>query len=307
MAARFRIATFNCENLFARYNFKQKTKIEDISHEGWDINQTRFEVHDHVKRKITGRAVRSLDADVVVFQEVENMEVLKRFRSGYLGGFKAYPHLMVVDGNDPRLIDVAVASRVPIIAARSHQQRKESPSRTSFIFSRDCLEVDVLLGDTVVTLFVNHLKSMMGGRAQTRPRRELQSAAVRQVVEERFDGKLDRRKFIILGDLNDYLDSPGDPGSGIAGLVGWDEVENVVERLPDGERWTHFYNGANEYRQLDYLLVSRTLARKVKKVEIERRGLPLRAVRYTGPRFPGVGNDRPKASDHCPVLVEIEL
>lgn len=40
--------------------------------------------------------------------------------------------------------------------------------------------------------------------------------------------------------------------------------------------------------------------------EVIRNGQPLRATRYTGPRFPGVGQDNPKASDHCPVVFEIE-
>ncbi|GAA0563056.1 hypothetical protein [Actinomadura livida] len=36
-----------------------------------------------------------------------------------------------------------------------------------------------------------------------------------------------------------------------------------------------------------------------------RKGLPLRADRYPGPHFPGVGRDHPKSSDHCPVAMTL--
>ena len=48
--------------------------------------------------------------------------------------------------------------------------------------------------------------------------------------------------------------------------------------------------------------------------EIVRRGLPYRVpVRARNPdgtpfeRYPRVGFDRPKASDHCPVVIELEI
>jgi len=38
-----------------------------------------------------------------------------------------------------------------------------------------------------------------------------------------------------------------------------------------------------------------------------RKGQPLRATRYTGERVPGIGLDRLKASDHCPVVIELDV
>ncbi len=57
------------------------------------------------------------------------------------------------------------------------------------------------------------------------------------------------------------------------------------------------------------LLVSPALARENPDAvpEIIRMGQPYRARRYEGPRFPRVGWDRPKASDHCPVVVELSV
>ncbi len=56
------------------------------------------------------------------------------------------------------------------------------------------------------------------------------------------------------------------------------------------------------------MLLSKSLAEtSTGKPEIMRKGTPLRAERYTGERFIGVGRDRPKASDHCPVVCELNL
>jgi hypothetical protein len=30
-------------------------------------------------------------------------------------------------------------------------------------------------------------------------------------------------------------------------------------------------------------------------------------TRYTGPRFGGVGKDNPRASEHCPVVIEVTV
>lgn len=310
-----RLATFNVENLFARWRFKANVDPADANARGWIVDQTQFEELGMDDKAITGAALREIRADVLCLQEVENVDTLKHFRAQALGGRSQYPYVAGVDGNDPRLIDVAVLSKLPITHVRSHQHLMDPSSPTASLFSRDCLEVDVEVGEaekSTVTLFVNHFKSMIGGRAQTRGKRERQAGKVMDIIMERFGHEAPGdHAFVVLGDLNDYLEPNGNGSSGIDLLVGWDQLENVVARLPEDEQWTHYWAGGNEYRQLDYLLPSTSLARAAPAPdaapEIFRKGTALRATRYKGPRFPGIGLDKPKASDHCPVIFELEV
>jgi endonuclease/exonuclease/phosphatase family metal-dependent hydrolase len=314
--ARVRVATFNVENLFARFRFNADVDPAKAVRDGWDVNKTYFRLQDEDSKRLTGQTIKALRADVLALQEVENLDTLKRFRSEYLGGYKAYPYVAGVDGNDPRLIDVAVLSKLPLTHVRSYQHLR---SGKSYLFSRDCLEVDVEAGGKTLTLFVNHLKSMLdksdpeNGRRNTRDRRMLQARTVKQIVVDRFGRDAGRRPFVVLGDFNDYLATDAQGKTGIERLVRWDQVENVVDRLPKDERWTHYFPGQGSllegYHQLDYILVSRSLARTnaAARPEIVRKGLPTGATRYTGPRFPKVGKVWPKASDHCPVVIELEV
>jgi endonuclease/exonuclease/phosphatase family metal-dependent hydrolase len=312
-----RLATFNVENLFARWRFRDDIDPAAADSRGWTVDQTRFEELGMDDKAITGAAMREIRADVLCLQEVENVDTLKKFRGLALGGRSEYPYVAGVDGNDPRLIDVAVLSKRPITHIRSHQHLMDAASPTAPLFSRDCLEVDIEVEvsetkKTTVTLFVNHFKSMIGGRNQTRGKRERQATKVMEIVTERFGHRAPGdHPFVILGDLNDYLEPNGDGSSGIDQLVTWDQVENVVRRLPEDEQWTHYWAGGNEYRQLDYLLPSTSLAQAAPAPrvlpEIFRKGTALRANRYKGPRFPGIGTDKPKASDHCPVIFELDV
>ena len=303
--ARVRVATFNCENLFARYQFRRNVDPQTTIRDGWLPDQRRFDINDNDAKRITGNAIEATNSDVIALQEVESLDTLKRFRSRFIDrGTRRYPYLALIDGNDPRLIDVAVLSRHPITRIRTHQHVKRT-ARSRYTFSRDCLEVDVEVGNKTLTLFVQHYKSMIGGRAQTKERRLHQVAATRKIIESRFGrSNPGRRPWIILGDFNDYMER----GTSLGRIVNWNQTEDVIARLPEEERWTHFWARRREYRQLDYLLLSSSLARASRGLpEIVREGLPRRATRYTGARFRGVGDNKPKASDHCPVVMEVVL
>jgi len=108
----------------------------------------------------------------------------------------------------------------------------------------------------------------------------------------------------VCGDFNDK----DQDDSGTVALIRNEYLENVLRRLPDeDDRWTHFFSKEDTYSQLDYLLLSPALTNITEGMVpmVERRGQPKRANKYSGPRFAGVGNANPKASDHCPVAIDI--
>lgn len=316
-----RIATFNAENLFARFRFQGKrvkqgggfvyreftdAELGQISREGWDVNETFFAPFPENERRLTAQTLAAARADIVGLQEVESLDTLKKFLARHIS-LSRYRYRLLIDANDPRFIDVGLLSdkKFPLDYVVTHQFERTANNK-SFVFSRDCLEVGVRLSqNTVLPVFVNHFKSMIGGRAQTMARRKLQSEKVTAILKRRFGADPGKKAWVVLGDLNDYL-----PSSGLAPLVGQPWAVNAVESIGDpNDRWTHYYAGKNEYRQLDYILVSRSLtqANTNLKVEIIRKGLPIRAARYTGARFDGVGQNHPKASDHCPLVVELNV
>lgn len=310
---KIRIGTFNCENLFARFKFNSNVDPAKAIKNGFDINMVNFDILRNAEKELTAKAIKALDADVIALQEVENLDVLKRFRSERLKNLK-YTFSMLVDGNDPRQIDVAVLSRFPLVAARSYQHLIDG---NSALFSRDCLEVDVQVNGKKLTLFVNHFKSMLDknnpsqGRKTTRAKRFKQAAEVKRIVGARFGSSPGSAPWAVLGDLNDFLGPGQGTTSGITDLVSWSEVENVVDRLPVGERFTHFFAnapaGEPRVRQLDYILLSSSLAGTTNALPvIERRGLSTKATEAPGPRFADV-TAKSVASDHCPVAIDINL
>lgn len=205
------------------------------------------------------------------------------------------------------------------------------------IFKRDCLEVDLRIGGRPFTLYVVHFKSMGGardgvdGRMVTKPVREAETYAVRHIIEARFGkGGTATKSFAICGDMNDYqerVDVSGDRRRGYSfhhvgaldsALDAFSHdgfVENPMLRRDALDRWTLYHSrGPQEQHlcQLDYIWLSPHLARRNANAvpEIIRGGQPFRTPFPPGQeveRYPRIGWDRPKASDHCPVVISLDL
>lgn len=205
------------------------------------------------------------------------------------------------------------------------------------IFRRDCLEVDIRVGGRPMTLYVLHFKAMspprdeMDGRTASMPIRVAEAAAVRRIIEERFGAQhAGNKRWIICGDLNDYRERVIVEGDEMAGyrfavareaqssinvLTEGGFCENIVERRPEMDRWTLYHTRGPQERhlcQLDYMLLSPALSKRNARAvpDIIRNGQPWRTVFPPGlevKRFPRTGWDRPKASDHCPVAVTLDM
>ncbi|MBL4893049.1 MAG: endonuclease/exonuclease/phosphatase family protein [Rhizobiaceae bacterium] len=208
------------------------------------------------------------------------------------------------------------------------------------VFRRDCLEVDLLIGGQNLTLFVVHLKSMgayrsdLNGRLYTMPVRLAESLAIRQIIEQKFQQEVAHQKWLVCGDLNDYQSRLA-IGAEISGVrdfslseektCGFDPLieqgfsQNLVAGRPVDNQWTLYYSRepseAADVRhlvQLDYILASPFLAEANKSAipDIIRNGQPFRTIFPPGQdveRYARTGWDRPKASDHCPVAVTLEM
>ena len=169
------------------------------------------------------------------------------------------------------------------------------------------------------------------GRDYTMPVRQAEAGGVRRLIERRFgEGKTASKRWIVCGDLNDYqsrLVISGDRQSGFSFDHVKAEVSGVDPLLTDGfsvnlmqrrqllDQWTLYHSrGPREQHlcQLDYILASPSLARLNEKAvpDIVRSGQPWRTIFPPGQeveRYPRTGWDRPKASDHCPVAVSLDL
>ena len=299
-----RLCTFNVENLFSRFDFSKDKTRDTFKDDGFTMNDLAFGIIDEESKRITGACLRATQADILCLQEVESGILLDRFRNRFLSNL-GYRYSVVLESHDSRFINVGVLSRYPIVHIRSHKD-DWNQTNSGFVFSRDCLEVDVQIGCSLLTIYVNHLRAMLGGRSATHEKRRLQVNRILEIVEERWKSSGFAGNFVIVGDMNDY----NDKDSALMPLLKCPYLENVVERLPQSEQWTHHYSKENICNQLDYIFVSRFLSENAANKDtlpiIERRGLPKRC-KANEIRFPGVGVDRPKASDHCPVIMDLLL
>lgn len=249
--------------------------------------------------KNTARVVAAVNADVLCTVETESRPAMDRFNAQALRPAQAsYPHFLLVDGNDPRGIDVGVFSRFPIRSVRSHVDDTFAGAngKPYVVFSRDCAEYEIALPDgRTLWLLANHFKSQgYGTPASNDAKRLKQTQRVREILLARFDLKKDL--VVVAGDFNAAPTS-----ASLKPLLTTPNLRDAFDApvFAGQPRWT--YHGGKQ--QLDYLLLSKPLFAAIKAVGIERRGVWMKGVTP----FPEVTGDANAASDHAAVWAEVEV
>jgi len=253
----------------------------------------------------TARVIHAVDADVVAVVEAEDRTTLRRFNEQMIprvGGAK-YDHVMLIDGNDDRGIDVGLMTRAafPILSIVSHVDDADA---TGPIFSRDCVEYELELpaGGSLHVL-VNHLKSKgYGSQADNDARRERQAQRVREIVDARLAAG--QTMLAVVGDFNDTPARPplqpllanGSPLRDVSAFAGFDD---------GGRPGTH--GNCTASSKIDYILLTNALFSRINAAAIERRGMWGGTNGTLWPHFPEVEKELHAASDHAAMWVDVTL
>ncbi len=319
------VGTFNLNNLFSRYNFQAEIDAVHDSHAPPVAGEFAyaFGPDEAVKvRTYQGRLVKAKEAaatrliaarirrmnlDVLAVQEVEDIDTLRQFNREQLSNM--YPHVLLIEGNDPRLIDVGLMSRFPIGGFTSWQRATHPAAPDELVFGRDMIEVEILneqRNAKLFTLFNTHLKSNYvsftedpaAGHAAANERRRRQAETLARIVKSRM--RPDSR-YVIVGDMND---SPGSEYLRgftqdtslklVNGLAAPKETRPAKpdDPMPASPAWTHRFKAANasaRYELYDQIWLSPGLAPRQVGAYIDRR------TKHAG-----------DGSDHDPAWIEIE-
>lgn len=245
----------------------------------------------------TARVIAEVDADILVCVEAENRVTLQRFHDTVLKPQfqKQYQHVMLIDGNDERGIDVGIMSRYPIASITSHID--DVNAKGNKIFSRDCPEYVIELpNDKSIVVLPNHFKSKRGGDTPAgKARRAGQATRASEIAQ----AALAHTPYVLLaGDLND---TPTSPELAAVFDNGFTDVMDHPT-YPTDRPGTFGTGLANN--KIDYLIMSPTLAGTLQTTGIERRGS---YHPQTWEPFDTVRNKKQEASDHQCVWAEFDL
>jgi endonuclease/exonuclease/phosphatase family metal-dependent hydrolase len=321
-----RVGTFNLNNLFSRYNFQAEIDTMPSGNPGevtLTFDSTGLKVRTFMGRLVKGKKLSDtkkiakriadvIKADVLAVQEVENIEILKQFNHEHLRDL--YPNIVLIEGNDPRLIDIGIMSKLPIGIIVSHQTATHPEKPNERVFSRDLLQVEILNdhGKKLFTFYNTHLKSqfvpygteLIQGAIDANNRRRRQAETISKIIS-----RMERpnSKYVLAGDMNDSPDSQYlSPMFTVDNRMLINALKQPLETRaakpelpgqgpgPQTTAWTHRFKPPRselpEYHLFDQIWVSPSLAGKLTNPTIDRR------TKHEG-----------DGSDHDPAWVDIDL
>jgi endonuclease/exonuclease/phosphatase family metal-dependent hydrolase len=249
----FRVATYNVENYLEFTTGSRPHKS------------------DEGKTKVR-EGIIALKPDVVALQEIGGTNALLELQSSLKADGCDLPYWEMAQGPDTN-INVAVLSRLPIVARYPQTNDFFLLAGRRWQVSREFVEVEIRASDRYAfTLIAAHLKSKVPIGAADEADLRLEEA---KILREKIDSLLSANpnlNLVVLGDFNDTHDS--EPiktilGRGDNGLIDIRPAERDGRGTPrSGPRilrnitWTEFYAKEDVYTRMDYILLSRGMARE---------------------------------------------
>ncbi|NEW88722.1 endonuclease/exonuclease/phosphatase family protein [Rhodopseudomonas sp. WA056] len=268
---------------------------------GW-VDLVVEQVNESATRN-TARVIVDIDADVLGVVEAESRPALVRFSNYVLPAVagKPYDHIMLVDGNDERGIDVGLMTRnkFDILSIVSHV---DDADEDGTIFSRDCAqyEVSTANGNRLIVL-INHFKSKgFGSFASSNAKRKRQASRVATIYRQI---RQQHDYIAIIGDFNDTPDS--DPISPLFHQTGLKDISEIPGFDDDGRPGT--YKNGTASNKIDYILLSPALFDKATAGGIFRKGVWGGKNGKLFPHYPEITKQAEAASDHAAIWAELDI
>jgi len=254
-AETFRVATYNLENYLDQPTSTRTVKSQEA------------------KAKIR-ESIRALKPDVIAFQEMGNLSALHELRASLKVEGLDYTYWEHVTGFDTNIF-VALLSKFPILARRSHGKENYLLGGRRFQVSRGFVDLDIKVNDSYQFILLSaHLKSK---RAIPDADEEEMRFEEAKILRERIDARFSadpNANLIVLGDMNDTYNTKSVKaiiGRGKTALVDTRPAERNGDNQPHPTNpryhprnvaWTHHYGMEDTYSRIDYILLSPSMARE---------------------------------------------
>jgi endonuclease/exonuclease/phosphatase family metal-dependent hydrolase len=250
----FRIATYNLESYLDTPTASRPEKSEES------------------KAKVR-ESILAIRPDVLALQEVGSVSALLELRDSLKPEGLDLPYWQLVMGSDTN-IHVALLSRFGFSATRPHTNENFLLNGRRFRVSRGFAEVDIEVDQHYsFTLIAAHLKSKRAmAQADEAELRLEEAKLLRERIDERLAHDPDAN-LVVLGDFNDTQDAPSTRevmGRGKTRLIDTRPAERNGDDLPVAGRsreqrcvtWTHYYSKEDTYSRIDFVLLSKGMARE---------------------------------------------
>lgn len=252
----------------------------------------------------TARVIAAVRADVLAVVEAESRPALLQFRDDVLhplAGTLRYPQCMLIDGNDPRGIDVGLLLAPGYTLGPMYSHVNDLDGRGRPLFSRDCPEYSVSTpGGQRLLVLINHLKSKgYGTPAASNARRKAQATRVAAIYQGlRAAGET---LIAVVGDFNDTPTS-----ASLQPLLGGTDLQDAFAHPAfDNGGFAGTFGSSSALNKLDYLLLSPALFARVQAGGVERSGV-WPGARPKWPALPTLLREADAASDHAACWVDLQ-
>lgn len=261
-------------------------------------------INEHAMRN-TARVINDIGADVLGVVEAESRPVLAEFSAKILTalGGMAFRHIMLIDGNDERGIDVGLMTGrdYPIGRMRSHVDDHLANGQP--VFSRDCPEFEVgTPSGARLVVMVNHLKSKgYGGARASNARRRAQAERIADIYRQLVAAGTEH--VAVIGDLNDTPDS--EP---LRPLINGTDLEDIfMHPAFDDGGYPGTYGLCNATDKIDYMLLSPGLFAKVTAGGVFRAGMWPGSRPKRWQTYPELRKPADAGSDHAALWVDLDI